>query len=57
VPANASEWTHPPFAGELVDGEIWGRGTLDMKGGVAMLVAALLRAATERLQPAGDLIT
>jgi acetylornithine deacetylase/succinyl-diaminopimelate desuccinylase-like protein len=56
VPANASEWSHPPFAAELVDGEIWGRGTLDMKGGVAMLVAALLRAATERFQPAGDLI-
>src|SRR5687768_13119889 len=56
VPANASEWSHPPFAAEVVDGEIWGRGTLDMKGGVAMLVAALLRAATERLEPAGDLI-
>lgn len=56
VPADASEWRHPPFAAELVDGEIWGRGTLDMKGGVAMLVSALLRAATERFEPAGDVI-
>ena len=56
VPANSAEWRHPPFAGELVDGEVWGRGALDMKGGVAMIVAAVLRAARERLEPAGDLI-
>ena len=56
VPANSSEWSHPPFAAEIVDGEIWGRGTLDMKGGVAMLISAVLRAARERLEPAGDLI-
>jgi acetylornithine deacetylase/succinyl-diaminopimelate desuccinylase-like protein len=56
VPANASEWRHDPFAGELVDGEVWGRGALDMKGGVAMLVSALVRAARERMEPAGDLI-
>jgi acetylornithine deacetylase/succinyl-diaminopimelate desuccinylase-like protein len=56
VPARADEWTHPPFAGELVDGEVWGRGALDMKGGVAMVVAAFLRAATEPLEPAGDLV-
>src|SRR5215211_5171182 len=28
VPATASEWSHEPFAGELVDGEVWGRGAL-----------------------------
>jgi acetylornithine deacetylase/succinyl-diaminopimelate desuccinylase-like protein len=56
VPANADEWTHPPFAAEVVDGEIWGRGTLDMKGGVAMLVSAILRTVSERVEPAGDLI-
>jgi acetylornithine deacetylase/succinyl-diaminopimelate desuccinylase-like protein len=56
VPADATEWRHPPFAGELVDGEVWGRGALDMKGGVAMLVAAFLRAASERLEPAGDVL-
>lgn len=56
VPATLDEWRHPPFAGELVDGEVWGRGALDMKGGVAMLVAAFLRVATEPFEPAGDLV-
>lgn len=56
VPANPGEWRHPPFAGEVADGEVWGRGALDMKGGVAMLVAVVLRAAAERLEPAGDLL-
>jgi len=32
VPANAQEWSHPPFSGAVVNGEIWGRGALDMKG-------------------------
>lgn len=49
-------WTHPPFAGELADGFIWGRGALDMKGGVAMLIAAFLRAKAAGLEPAGDVI-
>jgi acetylornithine deacetylase/succinyl-diaminopimelate desuccinylase-like protein len=56
VPATASEWSHEPFAGEMVDGEVWGRGALDMKGGVAMMVAAILRAARDGLEPAGDLV-
>lgn len=38
------DWTHPPFGGELHDGWIWGRGALDMKGGVAMCVRAFLDA-------------
>ncbi|MGH3000132.1 MAG: M20/M25/M40 family metallo-hydrolase, partial [Gaiellaceae bacterium] len=50
------EWTHPPFAGELVDGWLWGRGALDMKGGVAMLVDAFIRAARGELKPRGDLV-
>ena len=56
VPARVSEWAHDPFGGELIDGEVWGRGALDMKGGVAMMVAAVLRAARERFEPAGDLV-
>jgi len=36
-----AEWTHPPFAAELADGRIYGRGAADMKGGVAaMMIAA-----------------
>jgi len=49
-------WQHPPFEGRLVDGFVWGRGALDMKGGVAMLLAAFLRARAEGLRPAGDVV-
>lgn len=49
-------WTHPPFAAEIIDGYVWGRGALDMKGGCAMLIAAFLRAKAENLDLAGDLI-
>jgi len=49
-------WTHPPFEGRLVDGEIWGRGALDMKAGVAMLVHAFLRAKLEGPPLPGDLV-
>ena len=50
------EWTHPPFAGEIADGFVWGRGALDMKSGAAMFVAAVLRAADTGMQPAGDVV-
>jgi acetylornithine deacetylase/succinyl-diaminopimelate desuccinylase-like protein len=56
VQTAGQQWTHPPFGAELVDGVVWGRGALDMKGGVAMLVDAFLRAARGELKPRGDLI-
>ncbi len=56
VTTENQDWQQPPFAGKEVDGYIWGRGELDMKGGVAMLLAAFLRAKVEGLQPAGDLL-
>ena len=36
------KWTHDPFGGEIIDGEIWGRGTLDMKGFLAMYLQMFL---------------
>ena len=49
-------WTQPPFEGKLVDSEIWGRGALDMKAGVAMLVSAFLRAKREDVRLPGDVV-
>lgn len=56
VPAAGQAWTHPPFEGRLVDGEIWGRGAIDMKGGLAMMICALGRLAAAGQRPAGDVI-
>ncbi|MEA2448258.1 MAG: hypothetical protein QOG63_190 [Thermoleophilaceae bacterium] len=55
VPAEG-DWAHPPFAGEDSDGYIWGRGALDMKGGVAMMLAAFMRAKASGEEPPGDVI-
>ena len=55
VPAEG-EWSHHPFAGDIAQGYVWGRGALDMKGGVAMMVAAFLRTAIAGEQPAGDVV-
>jgi acetylornithine deacetylase/succinyl-diaminopimelate desuccinylase-like protein len=56
VTTSNQQWQHPPFAGEMIDGFVWGRGALDMKGGVAMMLAAFLRAKGEALKLPGDVI-
>ena len=56
VLADAEEWQVDPWAGELRDGEIWGRGALDMKGQVAASAVAIASLAREGFEPAGDLI-
>jgi acetylornithine deacetylase len=38
---DASAWAHDPWAGEIADGRLWGRGSCDMKGGVAAAIGAL----------------
>lgn len=55
VPVGNQDWSQPPFEGKIEDGFIWGRGALDMKSGVAMMVSAFLRAKSEGLKPAGDI--
>jgi acetylornithine deacetylase/succinyl-diaminopimelate desuccinylase-like protein len=56
VLADASEWSVPPFSGEVRDDEVWGRGALDMKSQVAANAVALASLAREGFRPAGDLI-
>jgi acetylornithine deacetylase/succinyl-diaminopimelate desuccinylase-like protein len=56
VTTENQEWKYPPFEGKITEGYLWGRGTLDMKGGVAMMVSALLRAKAENLTPPGDIV-
>jgi acetylornithine deacetylase/succinyl-diaminopimelate desuccinylase-like protein len=56
VVAARGTWQHPPFSGELHDGYLWGRGALDMKGGVAMMLAAFMRAKAAGRRPPGDVI-
>ena len=57
VLADASEWTHDPWSGEIVDGYMWGRGSLDMKSQVAAEVAAAAGLAREGWRPArGELL-
>ncbi|MFL5149991.1 MAG: succinyl-diaminopimelate desuccinylase [Microvirga sp.] len=41
-PGDEKTWTHPPFAGEIADGVLYGRGAVDMKGGIACKLAAAL---------------
>ena len=41
-PGDDAAWHHPPFGGEIANGELYGRGAVDMKGGIACSVAASL---------------
>lgn len=50
------DWRYPPFDAVEAEGYIWGRGALDMKGGVAMMLSAFLRAQAEGTNLPGDVI-
>lgn len=56
VPVDGQVWDHPPFEARVVDGHVWGRGAIDMKGGLAMMLAALARLAAAGERPAGDVV-
>jgi succinyl-diaminopimelate desuccinylase len=56
VPVGAEEWIHEPFRADVAEGKIWGRGTADMKGGLAVIMVAAKALAEARVPLQGDLI-
>ena len=47
-------WSHPPFSAEIAGGEMYGRGAVDMKGGIACFVAAIARHIEKHGKPQGS---
>lgn len=56
VPVNAASWTNDPFGGELIDGEVWGRGAIDMLNMTASMAVAFKHLAASGFRPKGTLI-
>ena len=56
VPVGAGRWRHDPFEGVVAEGKVWGRGSADMKGGVAAMLVAAQAVATSGLNLRGDLV-
>ncbi|MFZ3034583.1 MAG: M20 family peptidase [Parvibaculum sp.] len=51
VPGTEANWTHPPFAGEIADGIVWGRGAIDCKGSLIAMLEAADALAAKGFQP------
>ena len=56
VTTKNQRWKYPPFDGVVKEGCVWGRGALDMKSGIAMMLAALIRIKAEGPTPPGDIV-
>ncbi|KUL49091.1 hypothetical protein ADL22_08980 [Streptomyces sp. NRRL F-4489] len=56
VPANADDWTHDPFSGEIADGCVWGRGAVDMKDMDAMTLAVVRDRLRTGRKPPRDIV-
>jgi acetylornithine deacetylase/succinyl-diaminopimelate desuccinylase-like protein len=56
VPADPEDWRHDPFGGELIDGEVWGRGAVDMLNLTSSMAVAMRHLADEGFRPEGDLV-
>lgn len=50
------KWSHPPFEGEVADGKIWGRGTMDTKGSLCAILEAVEGLLGRRFYTAGGCI-
>ncbi len=55
VPVNPDGWQRDPFGGELVDGEVWGRGAVDMLNETSSMAVAFRKLAEEKFRPRGTL--
>ena len=55
-PGPESEWSVPPFSGEIIDNKIYGRGAADMKGGVACFISALKEFLSENKEPSFNIM-
>ncbi len=55
VPPGSAGWTHGPYAGEVADGRLYGRGACDMKGGIAAFVAAVSAFLADHPEPRGSI--
>ena len=55
-PGPGSEWSAPPFSGEIIDNKIYGRGAADMKGGVACFISALKEFLSENKDPSFNIM-
>ena len=55
VPANADDWTHDPFGGDLIDAMVWGRGAIDMLNLTTTMAIAMRHLAQSGFRPKGDL--
>src|SRR2546422_7897233 len=56
VPVTPSGWRHDPFGGELIEGEVWGRGAVDMLDVTASMAVAVRRLLLSGFRPKGTLI-
>ncbi|WP_427870805.1 M20/M25/M40 family metallo-hydrolase [Leucobacter luti] len=56
VPADPAQWSFDPFGGEIIDGELCGRGAVDMKNTAGMLVAAVRQLGREGWRPRRDVV-
>jgi acetylornithine deacetylase/succinyl-diaminopimelate desuccinylase-like protein len=56
VPVNPSGWSRDPFGGELIDGEVWGRGAVDMLNITSSMAVAFRSIAESGVRPRGDLL-
>ncbi|HEX9697617.1 MAG TPA: M20/M25/M40 family metallo-hydrolase [Actinomycetota bacterium] len=56
VPVSEDRWRRDPFGGELIDGEVWGRGAVDMLNLTSSMAIAFKRLARQGFRPRGDLL-